>query len=183
MEPLDERAVLLRARDEVHGLRHRIDDRRAADADAAGEIDVGAACLTDVGAGDRNDARRRIRVVDAPERRRRRGIVCVERVDAVVVGGDVDDVADAEPGNVHALDVERLTVDLVVDGALEELAELADVDVGRRQDGLVRLAPVRAASLCWVVTLVCASTEAVSAATPSRANAPAGIRLSRIVQT
>ena len=32
------------------------------------------------------------------------------------------------------VDVERLRVDLVVDGALEELAELADVDVRRRQD-------------------------------------------------
>ena len=52
VQPLDERAVLLRARDEVHRLRHRIDDRRSADADVAGEVDVGAAGLADIGAGD-----------------------------------------------------------------------------------------------------------------------------------
>ena len=34
------------------------------------------------------------------------------------------------------VDVQRLRVDLVVDRALEELAELADVDVGRREHRL-----------------------------------------------
>ena len=92
--------------------------------------------LADIGAGHGHDAGRGVRVVDAPERRRRRRIVGVERVDAVVVGRDVHDVADAETRNVHALDVQGLHVDLVVDGALEEFAELADVDVRRRQNRL-----------------------------------------------
>ena len=149
VQPLDERAALLRPRDEVHRLRQRVDDRRSADPDVAGEVDVGAAGLADVGAGHGDDAGRGVRVVDAPQRRRGRRIVGVERVDAVVVCGDVHDIADAETGNVDALDVQRLRVDLVVNSALEELAELADVDVRRREDDVsARLAPVRAASLC-----------------------------------
>ena len=114
----------------------RVDDRCAADPDVAGEVQVGAAGLADVGAGHGHDAGRGVRVVDAPERSGGRRIVGVEGVDAVVVRRDVDDVADADARNVDALDVQRLPVDLVVDGALEELAELADVDVGRREHHL-----------------------------------------------
>ena len=143
VQPLDERAVLLGAGDEVHRLRQRVDDRRAADADVAGEVPVGAAGLADVGPEYGNDAGCRVRVVDVPERCRRRGIVGVEGIDAVVVGGDVDDIPDAETRNVEAVYIEWLTIDLVVDGALEELAELADVDVRRRQHrfGKVRARP------------------------------------------
>ena len=98
VQPLDERAVLFGAGDEIHRLRQRVDDRRAADPDVVGEVPVGAARLTDVGARHGHDAGGRVRVVDVPERRRRRGIVGVEGIHAVVVGGDVDDVANAEAG-------------------------------------------------------------------------------------
>ena len=50
MKPLDEGAALFRAHHEEHRLRGGIDDRRRGDADVAGEVDVGAARLTDVGA-------------------------------------------------------------------------------------------------------------------------------------
>ena len=133
MEPLHEGAVLLRAGDEVDRLRGGVDDRRAADADAPREVHVGATGLTDVGAGDRNDAGGGIRVVHEPERNRGRGVGGIERVDAVVVRGDKDDVAKAETRDVEPVDIQGLTVDLVVYRALEELAELADVDVGRRE--------------------------------------------------
>ena len=149
VQPLHERAVLFRARDEVHRLRRGIDRRRAGDADVAGEVDVGAARLADVGARHRHDAGRGIGVVDAPERRRRRLVVGVERVDAVVVRRDVDHVAQADAGDADAGDVERLRVDLIVDDALEQFAELADVHVGRRQQ---RFRGVRA-SACRVIVL------------------------------
>ena len=72
-------------------------------------------------------------------------IVGIERIDAVVVRRDIDDVPDADAGNVDSVDVQGLRVDLVVDGALEQLAELADVDVRRREDrlGEVRAGPLR----------------------------------------
>ena len=145
VQPLHERAVLLRPRDEVDRLGRRIDRGRAANPDVAGEVDVGAAGLTDIGARHRQDAGGRVRVGDAPQRRRSGGIVGIERVDAVVVGRDVDDVPDADAGDVHAVDVQGLPVDLVVDGPLEQLAELADVDVGGREDRFrqVRAGPRR----------------------------------------
>ena len=97
---------------------------------------VGAAGLTDVGAGDRDDSGRGIRIVHEPERHRRRGVGRIERVNAVVVRGDEDDIANAEARNVESVDIQGLAVNLVVHGAFEELAELADVDVRRREHGL-----------------------------------------------
>ena len=133
VEPLHERAVLVRTGDEIDGLRGGVDDRRAADADAPREVAVGATGLTDVRAGDRDNPCRGIRIVHEPERGRRRGIARIERVDAVVVGGDKDDIASADTRNVEPVDVQGLAVDLVVHRTLEELAELADVDVGCRK--------------------------------------------------
>jgi hypothetical protein len=63
----------------------------------------------------------------------------IERVDAVLVGGDVDHVVDAAAWNRHAGDIERLRVDLVVDRAFEQLAEFAHVDVGRREHRFVEV--------------------------------------------
>ncbi len=139
VQPLREHAVLFRARHEVHRARGLIDRSGADDADVVDEVAIGATGLADVGALERQDVGRRIRVGDLPQRRGGRRIVRVERVDAVVVGRDVDDVADADAGYGHAGHVQRLSVDLVVDRALKELAELTDVDGGRGQDGLIEI--------------------------------------------
>ena len=68
VKALHERAVLFRPRDEVQRLRRQIDRRRSGDPDVACEVHVRPTGLPDVGARHGNDAGRRIRVVDTPER-------------------------------------------------------------------------------------------------------------------
>ena len=62
------------------------------------------------------------------------GTIGVEGVDAVVLGGDVDDVVRALAGNFNGRDEERLGIDGAVDTKSAERAELFGVDVLRSED-------------------------------------------------
>ena len=55
----------------------------------------------------------------------------IESVDAVVFRCHIDNVVVAQAGDVDVRNVERLGVDLTVDGTRKQLAELFGVDVGR----------------------------------------------------
>ena len=63
-------------------------------------------------------------------------VVGVEGIHTVVLCGDEDDVADAEPGDVQVRDVQRLRVDVSVNGIGEQVSERPGDDVGRSQHGL-----------------------------------------------
>ena len=72
-----------------------------------------------------------------------RGVVAVgvEGVDAVLLGGDEEDVVDGVVGEGEGGEVERLRVDVADDGKAEELAEGGDADVGGSEEGLLALDP------------------------------------------
>ena len=125
VDPLDPARRFLSLGDEVDRSRGRIDDRRRGDADLRFEV-VAA-------------VRARGTDVERPQRRGRRRVVGVEGVDGVVLGRDVDHVVDLRVGHRQTADVERLRIDLSVDGAREQQAELGGVDVGGRQLGLLQV--------------------------------------------
>jgi len=79
--------------------------------------------------------------------------VRVECVDAVVFGGDEDDVVSAFAGDGDALNVKRLSVDAAVTGLAKSLPKFVEATfAGVRIVSLV-LAPVRKLSLCCVTML------------------------------
>ncbi len=113
--------------DDVEGVVGEADDGGADDAEAAVEVGAAEVGVVEVGGGAE---------VDVPEGLGGGGIVGVEGVDAVVDGGDEDEVV----GSAVERDVgddEGLRVDLVVDGELVEEAEGSDRDVGWGEEGLV----------------------------------------------
>jgi hypothetical protein len=112
--------------DDVEGVAGAVDDGGADDAHVA--VDVGAVegGVVEVGGGAE---------VDVPDGSCA-GVIGVEGVDAVVDGGDEDEVV----GSAVDLDVggeEGLGVELIVEGELVEEAEVGGVDVGGGEDGLV----------------------------------------------
>ena len=141
VQALHELSGVLRFDHEVDGLVRLVDDRRADNADAAGKVPVGPAVLTDVGAIQRDDTRRGVDIADGPQRTRRRRVVGVEGVEAVVHGRDIDHISHAYHGDVDPRHVQRLAVDLIVDAPLEELAKLGDIDVAGREPDLLEESP------------------------------------------
>jgi len=73
--------------------------------------------------------------VDAPQRRCSRGIVGVERINRITGRSDVK-LAHAGAGDRDARNVERMSVDLIVDGPREESAELGRADIRGVEDAL-----------------------------------------------
>jgi len=90
----------------------------------------------DIGVADYADAAG-FQEADVPERIDRR--VGVEGIDAVVLGGDVEDVVGAFAGDGDMRDVERLGVDVAVHLQREPLAELGGTDSRRRERGFVEI--------------------------------------------
>src|SRR5262249_46543313 len=117
---------------DVHGVGRAVNDRRPGDADLGHDV-----AGNDVRLGDRGDAVGRVDETALPELP---AAVAVEGVDAVVLGGGEDDVvraaADRQVGHVQGLGV-----GVAVDGVVEEVAEVGRVDVGGRQDRLLRVGP------------------------------------------
>ena len=75
-----------------------------------------------------------------------RSRIRVDRVHAVVLGRDIDDVVRAA-GNVHPRQIQRLRIHSTVDGHGKQLSELIAVDVGGSEEGLWMFCPLRTASL------------------------------------
>ena len=84
------------------------------------------------------DARRGVGEVHMPQRRAA-PVVGVERIDAVVLCRDDDDVVDALSGDVHVLHVERRGERQAVQWIAEQLPERRLIDVRRRQNRLVEI--------------------------------------------
>ena len=96
---------------DVDGAGNRINDRRAGDADFRHEV-----AATHIAAGNGRDARRRVDEADLPQRRGigARVAVGVERIHAVVLGGDIEHVVGAFAGNRHVGHDQRLGIDITV---------------------------------------------------------------------
>src|SRR5579885_2192431 len=76
----------------------------------------------------------------------RRGVpsgtgIRVECVDAIVLGGHENNIVDALTRNTHQGHVERLSIDLPVHRAREDLAEPGRIHVGKSQDGFLQVLP------------------------------------------
>ena len=128
MQCLGGDAIRDRCGDDVEIVADRIDHGSARDADFGDDV---VAPRTDVRiAVDRPGAGRR--QVALPVHRTRVG---VERVDAVVLGRDVDDIVRAA-GDRDLIHIQRLGKYVAVDGDGEQLAEGARADVARGESGL-----------------------------------------------
>jgi len=113
----------------IQSASNWIDHRSSDDANVAVHVGATKVSVAQV---------RRGAEIDVPVRLVNRGVVSIEGVDAVSYGGNVNEGVRA-CGSVHAGEHQRLAVDLVVDNALEEHAELFGVDVGRSERGLVQI--------------------------------------------
>ena len=119
--------------DHVYRVAGAIDGRRAHNADLV--LDIG------VGPYRRSDDRQRIyrsAEIHMPQGHCRSRRVCIESVQAVVHGGDDENVARACAGQVQRVYVERLRIDLTVHRISEELAELRGIHVIRIQQRFVQ---------------------------------------------
>ena len=65
--------------------------------------------------------------------------VCVEGIHAVMLGGDVHDVARTGPQDVHACGHERLRIHVAVDATREHPFENIGPYDGRRENGFIRV--------------------------------------------
>jgi hypothetical protein len=63
--------------------------------------------------------------------------VCVEGIDAVVLGGDKEYIVASFPWNLHAAEEEQLSIDISVRVQSEDLSKVLNIYTGRRQFGLV----------------------------------------------
>src|SRR5229473_1424920 len=113
MQPLEELTILLGANHNVHSAGLSVDHGSSRDADLGSEISAGS-----VGFGGNGG----------------NAVVGVERVDRVMLGGDVDYVVHTKPRDVHARQIKRLSVRIPVGALGKELAELDRIDVGVSQD-------------------------------------------------
>src|SRR5262245_61445716 len=108
----------------------RVDDRRRGYTDFRREVGI---FLGDVRAGNR------IAKANLPNRTLSGGIVGIITVNAIVFSGDVDNVANANLGNINGRCVERLRVDVAIHRSGEKLAERARTDVRSRQKSLAQI--------------------------------------------
>lgn len=134
MEPLDVSRAFFCLADDVHSVGGEVDGGSTSDADFGDDV-----CGGKVAVGNSSSPGGRavsgIEKSDLPERSA--GSVRVEGIDAVVFGGDEDDVVSALAGDGETLNVKRLSVDAAVNGIGEEFAEICGGDVRRSEDGFV----------------------------------------------
>ena len=126
----------LRFRDDVQGPGLVVDDGSTGDADFGHHVTA----FDDVNGGNSADSVGEIGEPDVPVLAEA-GVVGIERVDAVVLGGDEHDVATAPTGNVNIRHIQWLRVDVAVDRIREQPAERAGADIVRPQDGFVEILP------------------------------------------
>ena len=133
MQPVEIARAIGRFRFDINCVRHSIDHRRAGDADLWFKIvaaDRGEAVQR------RFSGTRSVRPVDKARFPERRGVrVCVERVHAVGFGRNDHNVVSRTIDH-DARNVERLSVNLPVDGRGKELAELIHIHIGRVENRL-----------------------------------------------
>ena len=134
METLDVGRAFFCLADDVHRVGREIDDRSAGDADFRDDVGGGEVTVGNSGGAGRC-AVRGVEKSDLPERSA--GGVRVEGVDAVMFGGDEDDVVGAFAGDGDTLHIKGLCIDAAVNRIGEELAEIRGGDVGGSEDGFV----------------------------------------------
>ena len=124
---------------DVNRARGDVDYRRAGDADLRNQI----AAFPGVKGGHSRHTGCRIDETDLPERRRvcAEVVIRVKGVDAVVLGRDKQDVVSSFAGDGKIGQVERLGVNVPVDGLRKEFTETVYVDVRQREDRFVGVLP------------------------------------------
>src|SRR5581483_465160 len=116
---------------EIDRARSWIDDRRAGDAHFRRQVMVSAIAVAEVVVGhDGGNAE-----VGVPEQSAVWSCVGVgiEGIDAVVLGGHENRVDRALAGNDQAGKIERLGIDMAIDGVSEKTAKVIAIDSGWRQ--------------------------------------------------
>src|SRR5215471_4684703 len=122
---------------DVERAAGRVNDRRRGYTDFGRQVRV---FLGDIRAGNR------IAKTNLPNRTLSGGIVSIITVYAVVFRSYVDQIANANLGNIYTGYIERLGVDVAVRRSGEKLAERARTHVRSRQKSLVQIGP-RAAGI------------------------------------
>ena len=120
VQPLHKRAAkFFRARHHINGSRHRINHRRAHNADVASKILIAAtarAQRAQVRIGRRNDVRR-INKTRGPVRRGHRQVIRVEGIHRVIHRCDDHNIVNALARNRHVRHHQRLRINLIIDRA------------------------------------------------------------------
>src|ERR1700686_2476583 len=112
----------------VKRLAQQIDHRRGGDAD----IRLNERTLH-VARGNGGDLLLRIEKTDLPERFAGAGIG-VKSVNAIAFRGDEDDIVHAFAGDFDLRDVQRLSINVAIDGKGSDATKLRDVDILRSGD-------------------------------------------------